>query len=393
MFELMDTYTQNAVIKVIGVGGGGGNAVEHMVAAEIEGVDFITANTDAQALKKSSAKTVLQLGADVTKGLGAGANPIVGRDAALEDREHIMEIIDGSDMLFITAGMGGGTGTGAAPVVAQVAKELGILTVAVVTRPFPFEGKKRNAIADEGIKELAQHVDSLITIPNEKLLYVLGKNVSLLQAFASANDVLLGAVQGIAELITRPGLINVDFADVRTVMSEMGMAMMGSGKACGEERAREAAEGAVASPLLEDIDLAGAKGILVNVTAGLDMSIGEFEEVGNTIKEFASEDATVVVGTVIDPEMADELRVTVVATGLGQEEAAVVADADAPVKLVFQNQREEKAAVAEEPTYEELDRPAVMRSAQTVAAPQSSAAADASMDYLDIPAFLRRQAD
>jgi len=393
MFELMDTYTQNAVIKVIGVGGGGGNAVEHMVAAEIEGVDFITANTDAQALKKSSAKTVLQLGADVTKGLGAGANPAVGREAALEDRDHIMEIIDGSDMLFITAGMGGGTGTGAAPVVAQVAKELGILTVAVVTRPFPFEGKKRNAIADEGIEELAQHVDSLITIPNEKLLYVLGKNVSLLQAFASANDVLLGAVQGIAELITRPGLINVDFADVRTVMSEMGMAMMGSGKASGEDRAREAAEKAVASPLLEDIDLAGANGILVNVTAGLDMSIGEFEEVGNAIKEFASEDATVVVGTVIDPEMADELRVTVVATGLGQEAVVAESDSDAPVKLVFQSKREEPAAAPEEPKYEELDRHAVIRSAQTVAAPQAATAVDASMDYLDIPAFLRRQAD
>ncbi len=387
MFELMDTYTQNAVIKVLGVGGGGGNAVEHMVAGNIEGVDFITANTDAQALKKSSAKTVLQLGSNITKGLGAGADPDIGRKAALEDRERIIEMIDGADMLFITAGMGGGTGTGAAPVVAQVAKEMGILTVAVVTRPFSFEGNKRNSVADVGIEELSQHVDSLITIPNEKLLHVLGKHVSLLQAFASANDVLLGAVQGIAELITRPGLINVDFADVRTVMSEMGMAMMGSGKASGEDRAREAAETAVASPLLEDIDLAGARGILVNVTAGLDMSIGEFEEVGNTIKEFASNNATVVVGTVIDPEMADELRVTVVATGLGQAEAI----SDAPVKLVYQTEQE-TAAVTAEPKYEDLDRPTVMR-AQKAAASGGATAEDTSLDYLDIPAFLRRQAD
>lgn len=387
MFELMDTYTQNAVIKVLGVGGGGGNAVEHMVAGNIEGVDFITANTDAQALKKSSAKTVLQLGSNITKGLGAGADPDIGRKAALEDRERIIEMIDGADMLFITAGMGGGTGTGAAPVVAQVAKEMGILTVAVVTRPFSFEGNKRNSVAEAGIEELGQHVDSLITIPNEKLLHVLGKHVSLLQAFASANDVLLGAVQGIAELITRPGLINVDFADVRTVMSEMGMAMMGSGKATGEERAREAAEMAVASPLLEDIDLAGARGILVNVTAGLDMSIGEFEEVGNTIKEFASNNATVVVGTVIDPEMADELRVTVVATGLGQADVV----SDAPVKLVYQTEQETAAADIE-PKYEDLDRPTVIR-AQNATAAKAATAEDANLDYLDIPAFLRRQAD
>ncbi|HHJ80097.1 MAG TPA: cell division protein FtsZ [Candidatus Tenderia electrophaga] len=386
MFELMDTYTQNAVIKVLGVGGGGGNAVEHMVAGNIDGVDFIAANTDAQALKKSSAKTVLQLGTNFTKGLGAGADPEIGRKSALEDRERIMEMIEGADMLFITAGMGGGTGTGAAPVVAQIAKEMGILTVAVVTRPFSFEGNKRNNVANAGIEELSQYVDSLITIPNEKLLHVLGKNVSLLQAFASANDVLLGAVQGIAELITRPGLINVDFADVRTVMSEMGMAMMGSGKASGEDRARVAAETAVASPLLEDIDLAGARGILVNVTAGLDMSIGEFEEVGNTIREFASDDATVVVGTVIDPEMVDELRVTVVATGLGQAQAVA---ADAPVKLVYQTQQSSET-VETEKKYEELDRPTVMR-AQTAAS--TASAEDTSLDYLDIPAFLRRQAD
>src|SRR6478735_5414909 len=318
MFELMDAYSQNAVIKVIGVGGGGGNAVTHMVSSGIEGVDFMCINTDAQALKHSKVKTALQIGSDITKGLGAGANPDVGRAAALEDRERLIEMIDGTDMLFITAGMGGGTGTGAAPVVAQLAKELGILTVAVVTRPFEMEGGKRHRAADNGIGELSKYVDSLITIPNQKLLTVLGSATTLLDAFKSANQVLQGAVQGIAELITRPGLINVDFADVRTVMSETGMAMMGSGNGRGEGRARIAAEAAVSSPLLEHVDLADAHGILVNVTAGMDMSIGEFQEVGSIVKEFASEDATVVVGTVIDPEMQDELRVTVVATGLNR---------------------------------------------------------------------------
>ncbi len=318
MFELMDSYSQTAVIKVIGVGGGGGNAVMHMVAAGIDGVDFICANTDAQALKSAKVKTSLQIGCNITKGLGAGANPEVGRQAAMEDRDRIQEVIEGSDMLFITAGMGGGTGTGAAPVVAQTAKEMGILTVAVVTRPFKMEGVKRSAIADQGINELSRYVDSLITIPNEKLLSVLGSETTLLDAFRAANEVLQGAVQGIAELITRPGLINVDFADVRTVMSEMGMAMMGSGTASGPDRAREAAEAAASSPLLEDVNLAGANGILVNVTAGENLSIGEFQEVGNTVKEYASENATVVIGTVIDPKMKDSIRVTVVATGLGE---------------------------------------------------------------------------
>ncbi|VAW89152.1 Cell division protein FtsZ [hydrothermal vent metagenome] len=383
MFELMDAYSQNAVIKVVGVGGGGGNAVEHMVSADIDGVDFICANTDAQALKNSSARTTLQLGNTVTKGLGAGANPEIGRQAAMEDRERIAEIIEGADMVFITAGMGGGTGTGAAPIVAETAKQLGILTVAVVTKPFPFEGKKRARIADEGIEALAEHVDSLITIPNEKLLSVLGKDASLLDAFKSANDVLLGAVQGIAELITRPGLINVDFADVRTVMSEMGMAMMGSGSSAGEHRAREAAEAAIASPLLEDVNLAGAHGILVNVTAGLSMTIGEFEEVGNTVKEFASDDATVVVGTVIDAAMEDELRVTVVATGLGQSTVKLEAK---PVKLISKTN-------AGEVDYNKLDRPTVMRN-QASAADQSGTSVDSTnLDYLDVPAFLRRQAD
>ncbi len=381
MFELMDAFSQNAVIKVIGVGGGGGNAVQHMISANIEGVDFVVANTDAQALRGINARTVLQLGGNITKGLGAGANPEIGRHAALEDRERIVEVINGADMLFITAGMGGGTGTGGAPIVAQVAKELGILTVAVVTKPFPFEGSKRMQIAINGMKELSQYVDSLITIPNEKLLSVLGKGVSLLDAFKAANNVLLGAVQGIAELITRPGLINVDFADVRTVMSEMGMAMMGTGSASGPDRAREAAEAAIHSPLLEHINLAGARGILVNVTAGMDMSIGEFEEVGNTVKEFASENATVVVGTVIDPEMHDELRVTVVATGLESE----VRRDEPSIKLVHRNN-------SGEVDYGQLERPTVIRK-QAHGAERYGKSPDADLDYLDIPAFLRRQAD
>lgn len=379
MFELMDSKSQSAVIKVVGVGGGGGNAVEHMVCASIEGVDFICANTDAQALERSSSKTVIQIGTHITKGLGAGANPDIGRQAAMEDRDRIEEALSGADMVFITAGMGGGTGTGGAPIVAQVAKEMGILTVAVVTKPFPFEGNKRMKVADDGIAELKKYVDSLITIPNEKLLTVLGKQVTLLDAFKAANNVLLGAVQGIAELITRPGLINVDFADVRTVMSEMGMAMMGTGVASGEDRAREAAESAVASPLLEDVDLSGARGILVNVTAGLDMAIGEFEEVGNTIKQFASDNATVVVGTVIDPEMHDELRVTVVATGLGRGAESV---AEQPVKLVVNKQKHDV----------DYDRPTVLRN-KAVHSEVTEKAVDNSMEYLDIPAFLRRQAD
>lgn len=397
MFELLDTIPSDAVIKVVGVGGGGGNAVEHMVVQTLEGVDFICANTDAQALRNSSAKTTLQLGGDMTKGLGAGANPDVGRQAALDDRERIADAISGADMVFITAGMGGGTGTGGAPVVALVAKELGILTVAVVTKPFPFEGKKRMAVADQGIMELSEHVDSLITIPNEKLLSVLGKTTSLLDAFKAANDVLYGAVQGISELITRPGLINVDFADVRTVMSEMGMAVMGTGSSSGEDRAQIAAEKAISSPLLEDVDLSGARGILVNVTAGLDMAIGEFEEVGNTVKQFASENATVVVGTVIDPELSDEMRVTVVATGLGRSQEEVVAPELRMVAGLHTNAAPEETAKQEPATinYNDLDRPAVNRKNQIASErfEQRSNAVGDDMDYLDIPAFLRRQAD
>ena len=387
MYELVDNVPQNAVIKVIGIGGGGGNAVSHMLSSEIDGVEFVCANTDAQALRGMEARSVIQLGAQITKGLGAGANPNVGREAAIEDRAQIESILQGADMVFITAGMGGGTGTGAAPIVAEVAREMGILTVAVVTKPFPFEGRKRMAIAEQGLKELAEHVDSLITIPNEKLLPVLGKNCSLLTAFSTANDVLLGAVQGIADLITRPGMINVDFADVRTVMSEMGMAMMGTGVARGEDRAREAAEAAVRSPLLEDVDLRGAKGILVNITAGLDMNLGEFSEVGNTIEEFASDNATVVIGTVIDPEMSDELKVTVVATGLGHGYAQQI---EPTVKAVVNNMRR--------PTVDQMELPTV-KDALTGDARLSSldmdtaSSSEGDIDYLDIPAFLRRQAD
>jgi len=389
MFELIDNVPSNAVIKVIGVGGGGGNAVKHMIENNVEGVDFICANTDAQALSDIESKTVLQLGGDITKGLGAGANPEIGRAAAMEDRDRIAEALHGADMVFITAGMGGGTGTGGAPVVAEVARELGILTVAVVTRPFPFEGKKRLQIAHEGVEELQQHVDSLITIPNEKLLEVLGKNTSLLDAFKEANDVLLGAVQGIADLIIRPGMINVDFADVRTVMSEMGMAMMGTGHSKGENRAREAAERAINSPLLDDIDLAGARGILVNITAGMDLSLGEFSEVGDTIEEFASEEATVVVGTVIDPNMTEELKVTVVATGLGGQAAR------ASLQVVDATPKPAVAETEGEPDYKEFDQPPALRKSRRAAGGQAAATAPegAGDEYFDIPAFLRRQAD
>jgi cell division protein FtsZ len=351
-----------------------------MVNAGLEGVDFICANTDAQALNSARVRTALQIGCNITKGLGAGADPDVGRQAAMEDRDRIQEVIEGADMLFITAGMGGGTGTGAAPIVAQVAKELGILTVAVVTKPFLMEGGKRMLIAEQGIGELGKYVDSLITIPNEKLLSVLGAETTLLDAFRSANEVLQGAVQGIAELITRPGLINVDFADVRTVMAEMGMAMMGSGSASGEDRAREAAEAAVSSPLLEDINLAGANGVLVNVTAGMDLSIGEFQEVGNTIREFSSDDAIVVVGTVIDPDLTDRIRVTVVATGLGQN----AAQSASPMRVV------RRTAQATEPNYQQLDKPTVQRQRAVGDGLEAGALQE---ELLDIPAFLRRQAD
>ena len=394
MFELMDTHSQNAVIKVIGVGGGGGNAVNHMVEESIEGVEFICANTDAQALRNSKVKTNLQLGASVTKGLGAGANPEVGKQSAEEDRDRIKDALEGADMVFITAGMGGGTGTGAAPVVAEVAKDLGILTVAVVTKPFPFEGGRRMKIAEEGIKALSTHVDSLITIPNEKLLEVLGREMSLLNAFKCANDVLLNATQGIAELITRPGLINVDFADVKTVMLGMGQAMMGIGSASGENRAREAAEAAIKSPLLEDIDLTGARGILVNITGGMNLSIGEFNEVGDTVRDYADEEANVVIGMVIDPDLEEELRVTVVATGLGGGQVRLnktVEKEEAAVRLVANGRK--KSMV---PDYSGMDRPAVYRNKAAHGAPSPAASASSQPetdDYLEIPAFLRRKSD
>ena len=392
MFELVERMAPNAVIKVIGVGGGGGNAVSHMVHANVEGVDFICANTDAQALKSSGAKLTLQLGANVTKGLGAGANPEVGRQAALEDRERIVELLTGADMVFITCGMGGGTGTGAAPVVAQLAKEMGILTVAVVTKPFPFEGRRRMQVALKGIEDLGQYCDSLITVPNEKLLTVLGRDVTLLSAFKQANDVLLGAVQGIADLITRPGLINVDFADVRTVMSEMGMAMMGTGTAHGDDRAVAAAEAAINNPLLDDINLAGACGILVNVTAGTNLTMREFDDIGQVIHEFASEDATVVIGTALDPDLKDDVRVTVVATGLNRavarqplrEREREVASSSRPPMRVVRN------ATTGEVDYLGIPgQPMRATSLDRALAP----ATEVLGDYLDIPAFLRRQAD
>ncbi|MFC3813547.1 MULTISPECIES: cell division protein FtsZ [unclassified Lysobacter] len=405
-FELVEKMAPNAVIKVVGVGGGGGNAVAHMVSGNVDGVEFITANTDAQAIKNCGAKLQLQLGSNVTKGLGAGANPEVGRQAALEDRERIMDALTGADMVFITAGMGGGTGTGAAPVVAQLAKEMGILTVAVVTKPFPFEGRRRMQVALKGIEELSHHCDSLITIPNEKLITVLGRNATMIQAFRAANDVLLGAVQGIADLIVRPGLINVDFADVRTVMSEMGLAMMGTGSARGDDRAQAAAESAIQNPLLDDVNLSGANGILVNITAGPDFTMAEFDEVGRTIENFASEDATVVIGTVLDPDMQDEVKVTVVATGLnravsrqsvrGSEKEAL----RAPITLV-------RNATTGQPEFGAMeDMAAPVRpsfgnslrgstSARSAEPSSSPAVADFGSDssYLDIPAFLRRQAD
>lgn len=398
MFELMDSGAQDAVIKVIGVGGGGGNAVQHMVNSGINGVDFICTNTDAQALGRFDGARSLQIGSNITKGLGAGATPEIGQQAALEDRELIQEAISNTDMLFVTAGMGGGTGTGAAPVVAQVAREMGILVVGVVTKPFSFEGQARMKIAAQGIKELTGHVDSLITIPNDKLLDVYGRDFDLMNAFSGANDVLCGAVQGITELITNPGVINVDFADVRTVMSKMGMGMMGSGRSMGDNRAKEAAEAAIASPLLEDVNLHGARGILVNVT-GANMTLGEFQDIGAVISEFSSEDATVVMGTAIDDSLEDEIRVTVVATGLGNANK-VQAPKPEPIKPVEIKTVEKTvtkpepaiAAADAEPSYKEYDKPVTIRKPK-LAEEAVSRNGEYDEEMLDIPAFLRRQAD
>jgi cell division protein FtsZ len=384
-YELVDSYSETAVIKVIGVGGGGGNAVNHMAGCNIDGVEFICANTDAQALRKLSVDTIIQLGVDLTKGLGAGTNPEIGRHAAEENKDRIKEVLQGADMIFLTAGMGGGTGTGAIPVIAQIAKEMGILTVAVVTKPFLFEGKKKQVVAEQGILELEKYVDSLITIPNQKLLPVLGSNVSLINAFKAANDVLLDAVQGITELIIHPGMINVDFADVRTVMSGMGAAIMGVGTASGEHRAREAAEKAIACPLLEDINLQGARGILVNICAA-DMGVAEFNEVGNIVHEFASEDAVIKIGMAIDASLGDEIKVTVVATGMGLPPVQL----KAPIKLM-------PKSMANQTNYDELEKPAVMRQGGKAEGRETrfgaQAKKDIDLDYLDIPAFLRRQAD
>ena len=383
MFEIMDRDSQEAVIKVIGVGGCGGNAVEHMIEKNVGGVEFICANTDMQALKKSQAKTTLQIGMDITKGLGAGAKPEIGREAALEDRDRIAEVIDGADMLFITAGMGGGTGTGAAPIVAEVAKEMGILTVAVVTKPFAFEGK-RSKTAMDGLEELSKHVDSLIIIPNDKLMEVLGDDVTFIDAFKAANDVLHNAVSGIAEIINCPGMVNVDLADVRTVMSEMGMAMMGSAIATGPERAVMAAEQAVASPLLENVNLANARGVLVNITASHSFKMKEYNDVMNTIRSFTAEDATVIVGNVFDETMGDALRVTMVATGLN------AAGLQQKPKLVV-NTVALRDGTTNQPIYIDEDEPAVFtpngRRAQVDAMKKDG------IEEYDIPAFLRKQAD
>ncbi len=387
MFELVEAVSQQALIKVIGIGGGGGNAVEHMLKEDLEGVEFINANTDAQMLSRSSAPTILQLGSELTKGLGAGANPDIGRQAALEDRERISGALNGADMVFITAGMGGGTGTGAAPVIAEVAREKGALTVAVITKPFPFEGKKRMEMAVMGIRDLHDHVDSLITVPNEKVLAIMGHQATMVDAFAKANEVLFNAVQGISELITRPGLINVDFADVRTVMSEMGRAMMGSATARGENRAVEAAHQAISSPLLEDINLYGAKGLLVNITAGSDMAIGEFEAVGNAIHEYAAPEANVVIGTAFDHEMEGDFRVTMVATGLGDQNT-LKATTEKPMRVI------PKASPRVGPDkVEPTPKGAMMPPRHFAKGGSAAEVRQADLDHLEIPAFLRRQAD
>lgn len=384
-YEYIDMCAENAVIKVLGVGGGGGNAVNHMVASDFDGVQFIGANTDAQALRKLDVETVIQLGVELTKGLGAGTNPEIGREAAEETKERIREVIEGANMIFLAAGMGGGTGTGAIPTIAEVARDMGILTVAVVTKPFEFEGKRKMAVAEKGIEELEKYVDSLIVIPNQKLLPVLGEKLSLVKAFSAANDVLLDAVRGITELITNPGMINVDFADVQKVMSGMGAAIMGLGAAEGENRAREAAEQAISCPLLDSVNLQGARGILVNITATEDMGIEEFYEIGNIVHEFASEDAIIKIGTAIDSNLGDEIKVTVVATGMSDPATA----ASSSTKLI------QKASIGEV-SYDTLDKPTVIRQNRVESKEKRFGAQpkkDTDMDYLDIPAFLRRQAD
>ncbi|WP_322628774.1 cell division protein FtsZ [Halothiobacillus sp.] len=382
-WKMLETQGETARIKVIGVGGGGGNAVAHMLARELEGIEYICANTDSQALRKSQAQSQLQIGGNITKGLGAGADPELGRQAALEDREQSQEAIKDANMLFITTGMGGGTGTGAAPVIAQIAKDMNILTVAVVTRPFSFEGKKRTKTAMEGIEELEKHVDSLIVIPNDKLTAVMGKGASLRDAFAAANEVLFTAVSGISELITRPGEINLDFADVRAIMTERGTAMMGTGTGRGDNRAAEAAEAAIHSPLLDDISLTGAEGILVNVASNGDLSIGEFMEIGELVQALAGDEALVKVGTAIDETLEGELRVTLVATGLVRHPVMIDVDHRKP-RVVVHNEAPRQAVPESDPVNDSLHR-------QPVVTMRGNTAVN--LDVIDIPSFLRKQAD
>jgi len=390
MFEVVENKKQKAVIKVMGVGGCGGNAVDYMIEKNVVGVEFISANTDLQALQKSQANNIVQIGESLTQGLGAGSRPDTGKQAALDDKDKIIESIQGADMLFITAGMGGGTGTGATPVIAQIAKEQGILTVAVVTKPFEFEGK-RTQVAKEGITELIKHVDSLITIPNEKLMGVLGEDVTFVDAFGAANNVLYSAVAGIAEIINSPGMINVDFADVKTVMSEMGMAMIGSGYAEGSDRAIIAAKAAVACPLLEDVNLNNAKGILVNISASRDFKMKEYFEVMEIIKQYAAENANIIVGNVIDEGMANSIRVTMVATGLTNQ--SLMDDnkaSDVMKSFVYENDENQKEEQIDEAVNEQDDDDAL-----NVFADNSENGLDAMKveadDEYDIPSFLRKK--
>ena len=384
MFEFVES-DNGATIKVIGIGGGGGNAINNMINASLVGVDFIAANTDAQSLEVSKAHTKLQLGANITKGLGAGANPEIGRSAALEDADQIRQALDGTDMVFVTAGLGGGTGTGGAPVVAQIAKEMGALTVAVVTKPFNFEGRQRMKTADKGINELKETVDTMITIPNNRLLSLAAKKATFLEMLKKADDVLLYAVKGISDLITVPGLINLDFADVKTIMSEMGMALMGTGMSSGEDRATEAAQKAISSPLLEDVSISGAKGVLMNISSGLDLTIDEVQEASSLIQKEAHEDANIIWGTVLDQSAGDELRVTVIATGIGEVDVRPKPD----LGVIQGSRRDDDLEI---PTFLRRNRK-IDDNATEHSRPMSYKDLPIDEEELEIPTFLRRQAD
>jgi cell division protein FtsZ len=401
MFEIIEQTQLNARIKVIGIGGGGGNAVNTMIGAKLFGVDFIVANTDAQSLEASQAPIRIQLGGQVTKGLGAGANPEIGRRAALEDQEKIKEYLAGSDMIFITAGMGGGTGTGGAPVVARLAREVGALTVGVVTKPFIFEGKKRMRQAEEGIEELKQSVDTLIVIPNQRLLSIAAKTTTMLEAFHKADDVLLQAVRGISDLIITPGLINLDFADVRTVMAEMGLALMGAACASGENRAVEAAQKAISSPLLEDISIQGARGVLINITGGTDLCLHEVNEAASMIQEEAHDDANIIFGAVIDETLTDEIRITVIATGFGEAKEEQKPAPTNVSSIVHANVKSKKV-VHLGTIVDDLDTPTWQRKKQGTDEVETVTLDKADFkftpnqeddDKYDIPTFLRRQMD